>query len=186
MKNSNHIDKTTILDILRLARAASERDFCMILIAYRHGMRASEVCELRTNHVADGYLTIKRNKGSRKTIQPLFPSADPLLDERTAITQWLRSSSAYEGRPVPIGARLFPITRQTFTLLFKRYALAAGVPSHLAHVHSAKHAIAYELVDKIGLHELQQFLGHQSLNSTGRYLKTTDDEVCEKVGLLDL
>ena len=86
---------------------------------------------------------------------------------------------------MPTGARLFPVTRETATRLFsKKYALAAGVPAHLAHIHSVKHAIAYELVDKIAIHELQQFLGHKNLNSTARYLKTTDADVCAKVAAL--
>ena len=94
MKNSNHIDKESMLEILRLARQHSERDFCMFLIGFRHGMRASEITELRTTHIADGHLIVDRVKGSRKTIQPLFGSDHPLLDERTAITGWLRSASA--------------------------------------------------------------------------------------------
>lgn len=159
--------------VLKTARAASERDFLMILLAYRHGLRASEVCALRTTAVAGGFLTVARLKGSRKTIQPLSPSDNPLLDERTAIAEYLKA--------VPKGARLFPITREHFTRLFKRYAEAAGIPSHLAHVHSCKHAVAYEMVSRIPINDLQQFLGHKSLNSTGYYLRTTDHQASSRV-----
>jgi integrase len=36
-----------MLAVLRAARSRSSRDWAMILVAYRHGMRASEVCGLR-------------------------------------------------------------------------------------------------------------------------------------------
>jgi integrase len=36
-----------ILAVLKAARARSVRDWAMVLLAYRHGLRASEVCGLK-------------------------------------------------------------------------------------------------------------------------------------------
>ena len=36
-----------LLAVLKAARSRSVRDWAMILLAYRHGMRASEVCDLK-------------------------------------------------------------------------------------------------------------------------------------------
>lgn len=46
----------------------------MILLAYRHGLRASEVCGLRLADVnmKDGAISIRRLKGSLRTGQPLY------------------------------------------------------------------------------------------------------------------
>jgi integrase len=42
-----HLSPAELLAVLEVARARSMRDWCMILRAYRHGLRASEVCNLR-------------------------------------------------------------------------------------------------------------------------------------------
>jgi integrase len=63
-----------ILNVLKVARARSTRDWAMILLAYRHGLRASEVCGLRLGDVdlKAGSVTIARLKGSMLTTQPLY------------------------------------------------------------------------------------------------------------------
>ena len=40
----NHLTPNELLIVLRMAKSHSARDWAMILLAYRHGMRASEVC----------------------------------------------------------------------------------------------------------------------------------------------
>jgi site-specific recombinase XerD len=168
-----YLDRNQVLVLLKSARAASERDFLMILLAYRHGLRASEVCGLTPEDFADGFITVRRLKGSLKTVQPLFESDNPLMDEKPAITEWLKN--------VPKGERLFPITRQHFHRLFQHYAREAGIPKPLAHPHVAKHSIAMELVHRVGIEELRQFIGHKSLSSTGQYLKVSDQQACQAV-----
>jgi type 1 fimbriae regulatory protein FimB/type 1 fimbriae regulatory protein FimE len=162
-----------VLGLLKAARAESERDFLMVLLAYRHGLRASEVCALTTKDFADGYITIKRLKGSLKTVHPLFSSDNPLLDEKRAVTAWLKD--------VPKGGRLFPITRQHFHRLFQAYCVQAGIPKPMAHPHTLKHSAAMHLVKKVGIEELRQFIGHKSLSSTGQYLKVSDQAACKAV-----
>src|SRR5215472_2020928 len=61
------------LAVLKAARSRSSRDWAMILLAYRHGMRASEVCALRRDDVdlKGESIIIRRLKGSLETRQPL-------------------------------------------------------------------------------------------------------------------
>ena len=173
-----YLDRNQALVLLSSARAASERDFLMILLAYRHGLRASEVCGLTVQDFADGFIIVRRLKVSLKTVHPLFESNNPLLDEKHAITEWLKN--------VHKGERLFPITRQHFHRLFQHYAKEAGIPRPLAHPHVAKHSIAMELVHKVGIEELRQFIGHKSLSSTGQYLKVSDQQACQAVAADEL
>jgi integrase len=81
-----------LLDVLGHARASSERDFLMILIAVSHGLRASECCFLTTANfdLTEGEITVRRGKGSNKTCQPLVSHDNPLLDEHSAVTSYLR------------------------------------------------------------------------------------------------
>ena len=79
-----HLTPDELLSVLKVARERSSRDWAMILLAYRHGMRASELCGLRTAEVdlESGSLDIRRLKGSLHTIQPLCRhKGQPLLDE---------------------------------------------------------------------------------------------------------
>ena len=168
-----YLTRPQVLSLLKAARAESERDFLMILLAYKHGLRASEVCSLTTRDFADGFVTIRRLKGSLKTTQPLLPSDNPLWNEKSAVSEWLKG--------VPKGDRLFPITRQHFHRQFQAYCVQAGIPKPLAHPHTLKHSIAMELVKRVGIEELRQYVGHKSLNSTGMYLRISDQEACRAV-----
>ena len=48
------------------------RDATMILLAYRHGLRASELCSLRWNQVDEaGLLHVRRLKHGIKSVHPL-------------------------------------------------------------------------------------------------------------------
>jgi site-specific recombinase XerD len=44
--------------LLKAARQHSERDWLMILVAYNHGLRASEVCSLTSANICDGFITV--------------------------------------------------------------------------------------------------------------------------------
>ena len=75
------------------ARQRSSRDCPMSLLAYRNGMRASEVCglEMRDLDLQNGSITIRRLKGSLTTVQPLCQHCGmPLLDETVALRAWLK------------------------------------------------------------------------------------------------
>ena len=52
-------------------QVASERDFLMILLAYRHGLRASEVCVLTAQDFADGFITVRTFLGRTRALHKL-------------------------------------------------------------------------------------------------------------------
>lgn len=167
------LSKTELLSLLETARAHSARNFLMILVAYSHGLRASEVIALTPDAVKDGLLTVRRLKGSFRTEQPLVSSAETLLNERSAWFDFVRNQ--------PSNQRLFPITRQHFWRLIQRYAAAAGIPARKRHPHVLKHTIALQTIHSAGIDNVRQYLGHKSMASTGEYLKRTDAEASEAV-----
>ena len=160
-----HLSREQVLAVLERARAASERDWTLLLVTFWHGLRASEAVALTPANFHDGYITVQRLKGSLRTTQPLVEDPHPLLDERSAVQSWLRFHP--EGR-------LFPIGRVQFYRLFRRYAAAAGLPRHLAHPHILKHSIASLTIREAGIENVRQYLGHVSIASTGEYLKVDD------------
>src|SRR5687768_3604180 len=117
----------------RLFRAigAHRRDRALFLVAYRHGLRASEVGLLRTEDLDLKTLRIMvhRLKGSHSGAHPLQP------DEAKAIRAWLRA------RPQPPAPVLFPsnrgdpIARRTLDGLMKKYGAIADLPPAKRHFH---------------------------------------------------
>jgi len=162
------LSKDELRRLLAAARARRERDWLMILVAFNHGLRASEVTGFTAEAVRDGHLTIERLKGSLKTTQPLVASKDPLFDERDSLIEFANKSEP--GRPV------FGIGRVQFWRLVQRYARAAGIPAHKAHPHILKHSIAMQTIGGAGIENVRQHLGHKSLSSTGAYLRVSDEE----------
>ena len=85
------LDEQEVLALLRTAKSRSQRDFTMLLLTYRHGLRASEVAGIRLDDIENGHLTVARLKGSLRTCQPIVPHpGQPLLDEVRALREWLR------------------------------------------------------------------------------------------------
>lgn len=162
------LSKTELLVLLAAAKATKQRDWLMILVSYNHGLRASETIAITRDALKDGYLTVKRLKGSNRTVQPLLTNVNPLLDERTALLEYAAKSNGNQ--------RLFPVTRRTFYNIVSRHAKTAGIPAHLAHPHILKHTIAMQTIKSAGIENVKAYLGHVSLNSTGAYLKVNDAE----------
>jgi integrase len=158
------LTKKELLAVLGAARAVSERDFLMILVAYCHGLRASEVVSIVRDEIKDGFLDVQRLKGSNRTVQPLIEHADPLLNERAALLDYVREM--YPNQP------LFPVCRRTFGRIVERHSKTAGMPTHKRYPHMLKHTIATEIYRKTkDLTLVQAHLGHVSGSSSMEYTK---------------
>ncbi len=162
-----------MLAVLRSARSSRERDWLMILVAFWHGLRATEVVTFTRDAIADGYLTIRRLKGSLKTTQALMEHSEPLLNEKAALLE-------YASRQ-PFGQPVFNVSRQHFWTIMQKHAKAAGIPAHLAHPHILKHSIAMQTIHIAGIENVRQHLGHKSIGSTGAYLKVSDETASKAV-----
>jgi integrase/recombinase XerD len=145
----------------------------MILVAFWHGLRASEVVSFTPDAVKDGFLTIQRLKGSMRTVQALPEHAEPLLNLRNPLIEYVRKSRP--NQPV------FSVTRVQFWRLFQRYARAAQIPAHKRHPHVLKHTIAALTIHSAGVENVRQRLGHKSMSSTGEYLKVSDEDASQAV-----
>ncbi len=145
----------------------------MILTAYWHGLRASEVVGLERNAVRDGYLTVQRLKGSQRTVQPLISHPEPLLNLRDSMIEYVLYMAQNQ--------RIFPVTRRTFARVVEMAADRAMIPRHLAHPHILKHTIAMHTIENAGIENTRQWLGHKSISSTGAYLKVSDSDAARAV-----
>ena len=141
-----HLSKDELLALLREAKASRERDWLMILVAYWHGLRASEVIAITPDDIRDGHLDVQRLKGSLRTIQPLIEHPDPLLSEAQPLFDFARKIN-----PKSNGYQSLPWGH--FWRLVQRYAAAAGIPAHKRHPHVLKHSIAMQTIQSAGIGE---------------------------------
>ena len=167
------LDREELRRLLTAAKEHSERDWLMILVGFWHGLRASEVVKIKPDDVRDGYLSVRRLKGSLHTLQPLVRDSDPLFSEAEALIEFARKT--------PGNQRLFPVTRQHFWKLFQRYGEAAGLAARKRHPHILKHSIAMQTIHSAGIENVRQYLGHKSISSTGAYLKVSDEDAARAV-----
>jgi len=171
------------LAALKAARERSTRDWAMILLAYRHGLRASEVCGLKLADVdmKAGSIFVRRLKGSLQTTQPLYQHrGQPLLDETTAIKCWLRKRSADGSDYLFTSQKGGKLDRTQFFRNFQTITESAGLPIEKRHPHVLKHSLASHLVaGNVNLALVRQDLGHRSIRSTMAYIGTTDAQAAE-------
>jgi site-specific recombinase XerD len=180
-----HLTTDELVSLLKVAKARSLRDWAMILIAYRHGLRASEVCGLTFQDVdlkAES-ITTARLKGSMKTVQPLYRHrGQPLLDEVVALRGWLRERRDDGSKYVFVSQKGGRLDRTAFFRAFQGVAEAAGLPAEKCHPHVLKHSLASHLVaGNVNVALVKQALGHRSINSTMVYVGTTDQQAAEAV-----
>lgn len=155
----------------------------MVLLAYKHGLRASEVCNLRIGDVdlKNGSVVVERLKGSLRTTQAVAGHrGQPLLDELKALREWMRerrddgSDFLFSSQK---GGRL---DRSQFFRVFRSVAADAGLPPEKQHPHVLKHSIATHLVSaNVNLALVKMQLGHKSIGSTMKYVSTTDRQASQ-------
>jgi type 1 fimbriae regulatory protein FimB len=165
-----YLEPAEVLSVLRVAKAKGTREWAMIAVAYKHAMRASEVCNLRVEDVdlRNGSIVVERLKGSLRTTQAVTEHrGEPLLNEHRALREWLRE------RPVDGSDFLFTSQKggrldrslSSFAC-FKAIAAQAGLPPEKCHPHALKHSLASHLVAaNVNLALVKQQLGHKSIGS---------------------
>ena len=175
-----HLEPAEVLSVLRTAKAKGAREWAMILVAYKHAMRASEVCNLRLDDLdmKNGSIVIERLKGSLRTAQALTEHrGEPLLNELKALREWLRQRPDDGSDFLFVSQKGGRLDRSQFFRVFRSIAADAGLPPEKQHPHALKHSIASHLVSaNVNLALIKQQLGHKSIGSTMRYITTTDQQ----------
>ncbi len=72
------LTRDELLALLEAARTKRVRDYLMIWLAFRYGLRASEVVALKRDNFSATHITVQRLKGSLKTTQLLTRHPEPL------------------------------------------------------------------------------------------------------------
>jgi type 1 fimbriae regulatory protein FimB len=140
----------------------SKRDKAIFLVAYRHGLRASEIGLLQRSDgdTKQGRISIHRLKGSISGMYPMQP------DVMKAMRSYRRTRED-ESPYLFLSNRSVPISRYMLHHLMQTYREVAGLPPAKRKFHCLKHSIATPLLDaRADLACVKDWLGHANIQNT--------------------
>ena len=155
-------------EIEKLMKAARDgryghRDATLILVAFRHGLRATEICDLEWSQVEFGRnasLHVRRAKNGKPSVHPLRGDELRALRElqRNAKTPFVFETQREAG-----------FTPDAVNRLVKIIGKRAKLPFSV-HCHMLRHACGYALANAgHDTRRIQDWLGHRSIQHTVRY-----------------
>jgi integrase len=154
----------TAREVERLIEATtSHRDATMILLAFRHGLRASELVDLRWDQVdfETGVLHVRRAKAGT-------PATHPLTGRELRALRRLQRETG-PSIHLFMSERKAPISTAGFQKMVERLSTRAklGFP---VHAHMLRHACGFKLAnDGVDTRTIQAYLGHRDIKHTVRY-----------------
>ncbi len=147
------------------------RDYCLMLTAYRHGLRVSELIDIRHKDLDfdSARIYVRRLKGSLSTHQPIEG------DELRSLRAWLKIRENY---PNANSNYLYlsergPLTRQAVNYLVEQIGKRAKL-GFKVNPHMLRHSTGYYLANKgCDTRLIQDYLGHRNITHTVRYTRTS-------------
>jgi type 1 fimbriae regulatory protein FimB/type 1 fimbriae regulatory protein FimE len=140
------------------------RDQTMILLAFRHGLRASELCDLQWTQVDFEGATLAVTRVKHGT-----PSTHPLTGRELRALRRLQRETESKSPFIFISERGSPMTVSNFQKLINR-ACEASKLKIKAHPHMLRHACGFHQANAgRDTRSLQAYLGHKNIQHTVRY-----------------
>ena len=158
----------TTAELERLLKAVKQgryglRDATAVLLAFRHGLRVSELCSLSWAQIdfPTARLTVVRRKNGLGAPHPLGG------DEMRALRQLQRSQEA-GSRFVFINERGAPLSPDGFAKMLTRAGQRCNLPD--VHPHMLRHSCGFALVERgRDVRQIQDYLGHRNIQNTTLY-----------------
>jgi integrase len=164
-RSREHLTPSEVETLIEAAKTNryGHRDATMLLVAYRHGLRASELCDLEWSQVDfnGATLHVRRAKNGKATTHPIRG------DEMRALRKLQREAA--KSPFVFVNERGTPFSPDGFNWLVKRTGQKAGLPFQV-HAHMLRHSAGYKLAgDGHDTRAIQDYLGHRNISNTVRY-----------------
>jgi integrase len=159
----------TEAEVDRLIAAAKrnrwgQRDATMVLVAYRHGLRVSELVDLRWDQVDVRTATVHVRRRKEGT-----PSTHPIIGDELRALRRLQREQEPKSPFVFTSERGAPFTTAGFARMLERAGIEAKF-GFKVHPHMLRHACGYALANRgHDTRALQAYLGHKNIQHTVRY-----------------
>jgi integrase len=171
LRPREYLTPAEVEKLMKAARSGryGHRDATLILIAYRHGLRAVEICDLEWSQVEfsrSAALHVRRAKNGK-------PATHPIRGDEIRALRALKAET--EGGFVFETERGGPFTPDAVNRMIKRIGQRAGFPFQV-HAHMLRHACGYALANKgHDTRSIQDWLGHRAIQHTVRYTELTTE-----------
>ncbi|EAU6886244.1 tyrosine-type recombinase/integrase [Salmonella enterica] len=150
----------------------SERNQCIIMVAFIHGFRVSELLSLRLSDLdlRSRIVQVSRMKNGFSTVHPLPPREIRLLRSWLRVRRVIMKESGNEDEGwLFISRKGKHLSRQQAYKIISQAGRRAGL-SIDAHPHMLRHACGYALADNgVDTRLIQDYLGHRNIRHTVRY-----------------
>ena len=159
----------TLDEVERLIAAARDgrhghRDATMLLVAYRHGLRASELTDLRWDQIDFSTANLHVRRAKKGT-----PATHPILGDELRALRRLQREQDPKSPFVFTSERGGPFTIAGFARIVAAATRRASLEIK-AHPHMLRHACGFKLAnDGQDTRALQAYLGHKNIQHTVRY-----------------
>lgn len=158
-----------LVDAAKKSGRHGHRDATLILLAYRHALRVSELVALRWDQIdlSQGLLHVSRAKNGT-------PSTHPLRGPE--IRALRRLQRMYPDTPyVVVTERKGPLTTSTVRKIIARAGELACLRFPV-HPHMLRHACGFKLAnDGHDTRAIQHYLGHRNIQHTVKYTELAPD-----------
>ncbi len=167
LRTREHLTEAEVNKLITAAKGNryGHRDATMILMAFRHGLRASELVDLRWNQIDFGRnaaLHVRRVKSGT-------PSTHPIQGDELRALRQLQREQDPPSSFVFVTERGAPFTAAGFARMMERAGEAADIGLKV-HPHMLRHACGYALANAgHDTRALQAYLGHKNIQHTVRY-----------------
>jgi len=165
-----------ILAAVNLSGRNGLRDLATLQLLLQCGLRVGEVARLKIEdvslHRTRGRIRVRDEKTRSERVVPLNASV------RSALSRYLEDVRGVvaDSEALFLSERRRAISVKTVQYLVKKYLSAIGRPDLSAH--DIRHHFALNFYQKVrNLTAVQQVLGHRSLLTTARYLRSSEQEI---------
>ena len=166
IRTREHLTETEVEKLIKAAgkNRWGHRDATMILVAYRHGLRVSELVDLRWDQVDFAHARLHVRRVKKGT-----PATHPIIGDEMRALRQLQREQEPRSTFVFTSERGSPFSTAGFARLVERAGGAAKLGIK-AHPHMLRHACGFALANKgHDTRALQAYLGHRNIQHTVRY-----------------
>jgi site-specific recombinase XerD len=164
---TDYLDKEQVDQVLAVAHQCSTRDYLMLRVLWRTGVRVNELLTITPRDIEpqNSVVNVTKAKGGKQ--RRVHLDAETI----TMLSDYVSALNLSDHRPI------FAVKQRQVRNIVKRYGSVIGKE---VHPHTFRHSYAIHCVrNGWDIRRLQQVLGHSSLNTTAVYLKFNDRDIKE-------
>jgi integrase/recombinase XerD len=168
MQITDHMEADEVHHLLDTAAACNQRDYLMLRLLWRTGVRVNELLNVKPSDVEqrNNVINVTKAKGGKQRRVPLDAATIQMLSD------YVLASNIGKDQPI------FGIRQRWAREIVRRYGARVG--RHGLHPHTFRHSFAIHCVrNGWDIRRLQQVLGHSSMATTAVYLQFNDRDIRE-------